>query len=562
MAAAAPDEMSNRLRVDFVIFDARAPDGLERAVADVMRDRRSDNSTPIQRVQQCFVEVQSGRRRGDRTAHAREDRLIALAIFVGVRAMDVRRKRHVAELVNRRIDVGCAFRIEPHEPPAKEPPLQHLACRTTPGARASSSKTNRAPGLSFCPGCTSACQCRSSIRSMSRHSAAPRLGWRLPIRRAGNTRVSFSTIRSPGASNAGRSATEPSSHVPARRRTTMSRAAPRGRGCCAMSDSGSSKSKSETFTWRPRRARPAPQEPSAPARAESVAYAASGPARPGACLALGVLRTTCRADLEVIDRLRGMRVWPGAPYPLGATWDASGVNFALFSENATRVELCLFDSARAPVESLCVPLPERTDMVWHGYLPDVRPGQLYGYRVDGPWDPGAGHRFNRTKVLLDPYAKIIGRPLRWSQSLFAYAAGSEGDGPLEPRGQRLRRAARGRHRSGLHVGQRSAAANAVAPDRHLRAAPERLLRSSTSTSRQPLRGTYIGLAAEPALEHLTNLGVTAVELMPVHYHADEWSAGGAGPDELLGLQHAVVFLAGRAVCDVRRRRSMPPANSR
>src|ERR1051326_2290973 len=98
-----------------------------------------------------------------------------------------------------------------------------------------------------------------------------------------------------------------------------------------------------------------------------------------------------------------MRVWPGAPYPLGATWDASGVNFALFSEHATRVELCLFDSARVPTESLCVPLPERTDQVWHGYLPDVRPGQLYGYRVDGPWDPPAGHRFNRAKVLLDPY---------------------------------------------------------------------------------------------------------------------------------------------------------------
>src|SRR5688572_24577364 len=116
-----------------------------------------------------------------------------------------------------------------------------------------------------------------------------------------------------------------------------------------------------------------------------------------------------------------MRLWPGTPYPLGATWDASGVNFALFSEHATKVELCLYDSAQTPMESLCVPLLERTDMVWHGYLPDVRPGQLYGYRVDGPWDPSQGHRFNQTKILLDPYAKIIGRPLRWSRSLFAYA---------------------------------------------------------------------------------------------------------------------------------------------
>src|SRR5207253_1794563 len=99
-------------------------------------------------------------------------------------------------------------------------------------------------------------------------------------------------------------------------------------------------------------------------------------------------------------------------------------------EHATKVELSLFD-ANTGVETVCVPLPERTDMVWHGYLPDVRPGQRYGYRVDGPWDPGAGHRFNRHKVLLDPYAKIIGRPLRWSQALFGYAPGSEGDGQLE-----------------------------------------------------------------------------------------------------------------------------------
>src|SRR5471032_1817625 len=108
-----------------------------------------------------------------------------------------------------------------------------------------------------------------------------------------------------------------------------------------------------------------------------------------------------------------MRVWPGEPYPLGATWDGRGVNFALFSEHATKVELCLFDDPAATMEAICVPLTERTDMVWHGYLPDVRPGQLYGYRVYGPWHPAGGHRFNPAKVVLDPYAKIIGRPLTW-----------------------------------------------------------------------------------------------------------------------------------------------------
>ena len=104
-----------------------------------------------------------------------------------------------------------------------------------------------------------------------------------------------------------------------------------------------------------------------------------------------------------------MRVWPGSPYPLGATWDGVGVNFALFSEHATRVELCLFDSPDADSESLTIPLTEHTDMVWHGYLPDVRPGQLYGYRVHGPYEPHNGHRFNPHKVVLDPYARVVAR---------------------------------------------------------------------------------------------------------------------------------------------------------
>ena len=95
-----------------------------------------------------------------------------------------------------------------------------------------------------------------------------------------------------------------------------------------------------------------------------------------------------------------MNLWPGRPYPLGATYDGSGVNFAIFSENATGVELCLFDSPEAEVESLTIPLPEQTDMVWHGYLPDVHPGQLYGYRVHGPFAPHFGYRFNPNKLVL------------------------------------------------------------------------------------------------------------------------------------------------------------------
>src|SRR5580765_4904971 len=98
-----------------------------------------------------------------------------------------------------------------------------------------------------------------------------------------------------------------------------------------------------------------------------------------------------------------MRVWPGRPYPLGATWDGAGVNFALFAEHARKVELCLFDSVDATAETHKIRLRHQTDLVWHAYLPDVLPGQLYGYRVHGPYEPAKGFRFNGNKILLDPY---------------------------------------------------------------------------------------------------------------------------------------------------------------
>src|SRR5262245_26913892 len=118
---------------------------------------------------------------------------------------------------------------------------------------------------------------------------------------------------------------------------------------------------------------------------------------------------------------RGMRTWPGRPYPLGATWHGSGVNFALFSEHAERVELCLFEGDE---EVARIPVSEQTDQVWHVYLPEARPGQRYGYRVHGPWDPTGGHRFNPAKLLLDPYAKAIDGSVRWSKALFGYAVGA------------------------------------------------------------------------------------------------------------------------------------------
>jgi glycogen operon protein len=213
-----------------------------------------------------------------------------------------------------------------------------------------------------------------------------------------------------------------------------------------------------------------------------------------------------------------MRVWPGKPYPLGATWDGAGVNFAIFSENATRVELCLFDWADAARETHRIRLPEQTHMIWHGYFPDIRPGQLYGFRVHGPYEPEAGHRFNPNKVLLDPYARAVGRTIRWGDALFGYRTGD----PAED----------------LSFDTRDSAPHAPlavvidtafswGDDRrpntpwHKTIIYELHVRGFTKRHPdvpEPLRGTYAGLASDAAVRHLTDLGVTAVELMPVHHH--------------------------------------------
>jgi len=215
-----------------------------------------------------------------------------------------------------------------------------------------------------------------------------------------------------------------------------------------------------------------------------------------------------------------LRVWPGSPYPLGATWDGVGVNFALFSEHATRVELCLFDSRDAEMETLTIPLQEQTDMVWHGYLPDIHPGQLYAYRVHGPYAPHAGHRFNPHKLLMDPYAKVVGRPGSWDESLFGFRFDQE-DSTFDDRD------------SAPFAPLAAVVDDAFTwgEDRPLRTPWHKTLiyelhvKGFTQLNpRVPdgLRGTYLGLASEPAIRHLTSLGVTAVELMPVHHHQDEW----------------------------------------
>jgi isoamylase len=210
------------------------------------------------------------------------------------------------------------------------------------------------------------------------------------------------------------------------------------------------------------------------------------------------------------------RIWPGTPYPQGANWDGEGVNFSLFSEHAEAVELCLFDHPDDAEASHRIQLRDRTDLIWHCYLPDARPGQLYGYRVHGPYDPGRGHRFNPNKLLLDPYAKAISGTIKWDDSLYGYTIGD----PNEDLSFDERDSAGGMPKSvvvdsaftwGDDRKPRTPWNRTVIYECHVRG----------MTMRHPdlpegIRGTYLALAHDPIIDHLLSLGVTSVELMPVH----------------------------------------------
>jgi isoamylase len=213
---------------------------------------------------------------------------------------------------------------------------------------------------------------------------------------------------------------------------------------------------------------------------------------------------------------RPMNVWPGQPYPLGATWDGAGVNFSLFSENATAVELCLFDSPEGGKEIARIPIKDQTDRIWHLYLPEARPDQLYGYRVYGPYDPKGGNRFNPKKLLLDPYAKAIAGTVQWSDAFFGYVVGhADADLSLDKRDSS----------SGIPKCVVVDPAFSWGDD-----SPPRIpwhktfiyeLHVKGYTALHPdvppeLRGTYAGLSCPAVLNYLKNLGITAVELMPVH----------------------------------------------
>jgi isoamylase len=206
-----------------------------------------------------------------------------------------------------------------------------------------------------------------------------------------------------------------------------------------------------------------------------------------------------------------MKAWPGQPYPLGATYDGVGTNFSVFSEAAEKIELCLFDDEG---RQTCLNLPEVFGCCWHGYLPDVGPGQRYGFRVHGPWNPEQGQRCNPAKLLLDPYARAIDGQVDWNEAAFSYQFNDPEGPPNEAD-------------SAPYVPKSVVISPFFdwADDRHPRTSWHETVIYETHvkgfTTRHPdipldIRGTYAALAHPVAVEYLTNLGITAVELMPVH----------------------------------------------
>jgi isoamylase len=206
-----------------------------------------------------------------------------------------------------------------------------------------------------------------------------------------------------------------------------------------------------------------------------------------------------------------VKIWPGNPYPLGATYDGSGTNFSVFSEVATRVELCLFDDQGAQT---CADLPETTGFIWHGYLPNIGPGQRYGFRVHGAWEPQKGQRCNPSKLLLDPYGKAVQGEVKWTEAIFPYLFSQGEDSKNEI--------------DSAPFMPKSVVINPYfdwGNDRYPRTPWHETVIYEVHvkgfTNRHPhipenMRGTYAGLSHPAAIKHLRTLGVTAVELLPVH----------------------------------------------
>ena len=253
-----------------------------------------------------------------------------------------------------------------------------------------------------------------------------------------------------------------------------------------------------------------------------------------------------------------MRVWPGTAYPLGAVWDGSGTNFALFSEVASLVELCLFDSEGAETK---VALSEVDAFVWHCYLPDIGPGQRYGFRVHGPYDPRRGQRCNPAKLLLDPYGKAVDGEVTWGPAVYSYIQGdgardalnSTDSGPFMPKSVVINPY----FDWGGDQQLRTPYHETLIYEAHVRGLT---LRHPGVPAEQ--RGTYAGLASPAVIDHLKRLGVTAIELMPVHQHVPEPALVERGLTNYWGYNTIGFFAPHNGYASARRRTARWPSSSR
>lgn len=216
-----------------------------------------------------------------------------------------------------------------------------------------------------------------------------------------------------------------------------------------------------------------------------------------------------------------MKIYPGNPYPLGATWDKKGVNFALYAENATGVELCLFDAEKGKKEIHRIKFTERSHEIWHIYIPDLKPGQLYGFRVSGPYEPQNGHRFNPNKLLIDPYAKAVAGVITWDDSLFGYELNHEerdlsfsetDSAPFVPKSVVIDES----FDWGNDQSPKVAYHHTIIYEAHAKGLTKQL-----DGIPDNIRGTYAGIAHPKTIGYLKSLGITALELMPVHYFVSD-----------------------------------------
>ena len=217
-----------------------------------------------------------------------------------------------------------------------------------------------------------------------------------------------------------------------------------------------------------------------------------------------------------------IKTYPGSPYPLGATWSEGGVNFALYADNATGVDLCLFNSPKGEPESVKIKIKERTHHIWHIFAPGLKPGQLYGYRVHGPYKPEEGHRYNPNKLLIDPYAKAIAGTIEWNDSLFGYEMGHPDEdlsmskldsAPFIPKcvviDDRFDWSGDRSPRIPYH--------KSIVYETHVKGFT--MLHPEIPDK---IKGTYAALGHPATIKHLQELGITAVELMPVHHFVSDW----------------------------------------